>query len=709
VPNAYYKRPREYKLRAFVGVLFLVIIFLIAFAYIFYYQQLLKKAYFERIRFIEEERLMRIFNDEGMEAVKGHMGDTYGKTDRAYHCHQKDVPTNSSICLEWMHQGRFSLSRPDLALSNDHVRCYQVLWQSLTPDKHPTDCYDMKGHSWFGAGAILGRYYDSAAWPLNKAEVAMTPFVAGSEVRGNNGWGSVLRRSFLSSKAVAILVDEDVPLWVSINANQSQQLCLQARANAFPYAQDPARDQMRDLYDQVYSVLNYTVCTATDLLTLKTSLADTNLWDGLKKDEMEVIRKLMEDPVWRFQPKANDKDAVASLMKFTNDIVAVVWTSPGYLLIDTPWEENTGDLEFDHKRFQGIDEALDIIHRKGFKVAVTVRPFVSTFSSTYKEGLELKVGGSKALGGSKVLGKGAWIIQPYGQGAPALTSFNGDHSLALPDTSSPIISEWISARLQRFLSRHSLDGVFLESATVDHLPHYFLTRTPVSDPSKLGDRWVEAARRVTNVIGVNSASAMPRLPTFTAVPWLPASWDGLARLLPLVLTLSVSGYSFLIPPPVGGFTNSSHPERELYVRWLQVSTFLPVMQFSTLPSFYDAEVESMASDLTHLRQSIVLPLLQRLGGDSVLNGLPIIRPLWMLDPFDGQAVDLADEFCVGDELLVAPVLEQHRRDRDVYLPKGVWKDGIDGSLRKGGRWIHHHKAQINQIAYFVRMPDGTRW
>ena len=66
----------------------------------------------------------------------------------------------------------------------------------------------------------------------------------------------------------------------------------------------------------------------------------------------------MEDPVWRFQPKANDKDAVASLMKFTNDIVAVVWTSPGYLLIDTPWEENTGDLEFDHKRFQVTSKKL---------------------------------------------------------------------------------------------------------------------------------------------------------------------------------------------------------------------------------------------------------------------------------------------------------------------------------------------------------------
>lgn len=60
----------------------------------------------------------------------------------------------------------------------------------------------------------------------------------------------------------------------------------------------------------------------------------------------------MEDPVWRFQPSADDNQTVQSLMKYTNSIVGSVWTSPGYLLIDTPWEERPGDLEFDANRFQ---------------------------------------------------------------------------------------------------------------------------------------------------------------------------------------------------------------------------------------------------------------------------------------------------------------------------------------------------------------------
>ena len=346
---------------------------------------------------------------------------------------------------------------------------------------------------------------------------------------------------------------------------------------------------------------------------------------------------------------------------------------------------------------------MAIIHRKGFKVAVTVRPYVSTFSKTYKEGLAFQLPDSRTPSTA-----GAWIIQPHGEGAPALISIEGDNSLALADVTSVDVSHWVSERIQELVTNNSLDGIFFESVTVDHLPHYYITHKPMPDPSKYSSLWVDAARQVTNVISVTSATQMPRLPTFVAIPWLPSSWEGLAHLLPLVLTLSVSGYPFLIPPPVGGFINSSIPERELFIRWLQVSNFLPVIQFSTLPVFYDSQVESIASNLALLRNSTILPLLQRYGGDSVINGLPIIRPLWMLDPFDKEGLEVSNEFCVGDELLVAPILEVDKREREVYLPKGVWKDGIDGSLRKGGRWIHHHKAKLDQIAYFIRMPEGTR-
>lgn len=47
------------------------------------------------------------------------------------------------------------------------------------------------------------------------------------------------------------------------------------------------------------------------------------------------------------------------------------------------------------------------------------------------------------------------------------------------------------------------------------------------------------------------------------------------------------------------------PERELYIRWLQLMTFLPVRRYSYLPSQYDKEVIDLAKNLTLLRQQKV--------------------------------------------------------------------------------------------------------
>lgn len=48
------------------------------------------------------------------------------------------------------------------------------------------------------------------------------------------------------------------------------------------------------------------------------------------------------------------------------------------------------------------------------------------------------------------------------------------------------------------------------------------------------------------------------------------------------------------------------PDKELYIRWLQLATFLPVIRFTYLPSKYkDESVLEIAKILTHLRVKIV--------------------------------------------------------------------------------------------------------
>jgi len=103
------------------------------------------------------------------------------------------------------------------------------------------------------------------------------------------------------------------------------------------------------------------------------------------------------------------------------------------------------------------------------------------------------------------------------------------------------------------------------------------------------------------------------------------------------------------------------------------------------------------------------PLLKRYVQEALETAVPLIRPLWMLDPSDTTCYIVKDEFSIGEEVIVAPILRPGATEREVYLPAGVWKDGIEGSLRKGSRWIHNYKIPLDKIAYFVKMPNNTRF
>lgn len=77
----------------------------------------------------------------------------------------------------------------------------------------------------------------------------------------------------------------------------------------------------------------------------------------------------------------------------------------------------------------------------------------------------------------------------------------------------------------------------------------------------------------------------------------------------------------------------------------------------------------------------------------------------MLDSNDPACHTVTDEFSIGDNLIVAPILHAGAREREIYLPAGVWRDGIDESLKRGSRWIHDYKVDEGKIAYFVKITD----
>ena len=64
-----------------------------------------------------------------------------------------------------------------------------------------------------------------------------------------------------------------------------------------------------------------------------------------------------------------------------------------------------------------------------------------------------------------------------------------------------------------------------------------------------------------------------------------------------------------------------------------------------------------------------------------------MRPLVLHYPKDPETYNLNGEFLVGENLLVAPVLEQGATKKMVYLPEGEWYDYWTGEKITGGKYF----------------------
>ncbi len=105
----------------------------------------------------------------------------------------------------------------------------------------------------------------------------------------------------------------------------------------------------------------------------------------------------------------------------------------------------------------------------------------------------------------------------------------------------------------------------------------------------------------------------------------------------------------------------------------QLAAFLPVVGAAEGGDAYRRMVK--------LRTRLV-PYMLAYGYETRTRGIPLIHPLAMQFPRDAEAWKHTDEFMVGDELLVAPVLDPAESVR-VYFPPGIWTDLRTNEVYKG--------------------------
>ncbi len=173
------------------------------------------------------------------------------------------------------------------------------------------------------------------------------------------------------------------------------------------------------------------------------------------------------------------------------------------------------------------------------------------------------------------------------------------------------------------------------------------------------------------------------------------------------LSAAVSGFSNW-SHDVGGYLGHRLVERcppELLVRWLQFGCFTPLMQAHARmpqePWNYGERVLDLYRGYALLHEMLV-PYVRAAAATAARTGLPIIRPLCLIDPADPRGWSITDAYGYGPALWVAPVLDDGAREREVALPRGDWIETWSGRLVRGGEADVVVDAPLERVPVWVR-------
>lgn len=125
----------------------------------------------------------------------------------------------------------------------------------------------------------------------------------------------------------------------------------------------------------------------------------------------------------------------------------------------------------------------------------------------------------------------------------------------------------------------------------------------------------------------------------------------------------------------------------------------------------DDETVALWRRYARLHQALV-PYLAGLAAEAQATGLPLIRHLVLHFPDDPRAWQEEQQYLLGADLLVAPVIQPGGRTRTLYVPRGEWTHWWTGRTYIGPADVTV-PAPIGQIPVFVRggvaspLPDPS--
>lgn len=413
-------------------------------------------------------------------------------------------------------------------------------------------------------------------------------------------------------------------------------------------------------------------------------------------------------------------------------------------VFDSPWEVAYNDFQFNMVQF-GADATIEGVHYPGFtsladmleflrtnglKVICWMTPLVNVSSDDeHVAGQNLGQARNYADG----VARSAFVRQAAG-GAPLVVNWWKGRGSPVDFTGAG--RTWLQDQLHQLVDNSRvttangatepvIGGFKTDDGESGNGPNTYIPLTAAYADGRSGVEMrnaycFEYHRAIWNVLG--ASGVLFARSGFTGSHAFPGYWAGDnepnfgANGLPSVIvagqSAAMSGYA-IWGHDVGGYqdANFSQSPPNLFMRWAQFGCFSPIMQMHRqvgheLQYPWRFGDQALANYQFYARLHVRLfPYIYTYALQANTTGLPIIRPLVLLDQTDPNTFGAEHTYHFGNELLVAPMLTPNATTRDVYLPSGNWLDFWTSARHAGNQTVTWTGTDQSRSPVFVR--DGA--
>ena len=296
---------------------------------------------------------------------------------------------------------------------------------------------------------------------------------------------------------------------------------------------------------------------------------------------------------------------------------------------------------------------------------------------------------------------------------------------AFPDFSNKDCREWWKSELKKFISEHGMDGIWndMNEPCVFNNDHKTMLETCLHNSdngviehkefhNRYGFEMSRCSKEAQEELNPNERGFSMTRATYAGGQRYSSVWTGdnmslwnqMRMSISMNANLGISGFSF-VGNDVSGFGLDS--SEELFIRWMEMGPFIPIFRnHSNMytrrqePWAFGPRAEKIAKKSIELRYEL-LPYIYDLYYISHKEGLPIFRPMIMEYEKDMNLLNMREQFMLGENMIVAPVLYEGERSKTVYLPKGSWFNYFTREKLQGDKW-YKLPCELDEILVFVK-------